>query len=90
MSYIVHIVPHRDFTRDLKKQPEKIKSKTKDKLHTFASNPFDILLNNHALSGKYKGCRSINITGDIRAIYKQINENTAVFIALGSHSELYR
>lgn len=70
MNYPIQIVPHRDFTKDLKKQPEKIKNKTKVKLHIFANNPFDTLLNNHALTGRYKGCRSINITGDIRAIYQ--------------------
>lgn len=90
MNYLVQIVPHRDFTKALKKQPDGIKVKVKSRLDIFASDPFNKILNNHALTGKYTGCRSINITGDIRAIYQQADEHTAVFVALGSHSQLYK
>lgn len=90
MNFVVQIVPHKDFTKDLKKQTLKVKEKTKDRLYIFSYKPLDPILNNHALTGKWQGYRSINITGDIRAIYKQIDNNKVIFIALGSHSKLYR
>jgi len=46
-------------------------------------------LNNHPLKGKYADCRSINIGGDLRAVYKYTDENSCVFIKIGTHSELY-
>ena len=52
-------------------------------------NQYDVLLNNHALSGEYVGCRSINITGDVRAIYEEIKDNHFEFVAIGTHTELY-
>ena len=49
---------------------------------------FHPLLNNHSLGGEYNGCRSINITGDIRAIF-YVKTDVVVFINIGSHPELY-
>ncbi len=51
---------------------------------------YNPLLNNHALSGKYTGYRSINITGNTRVIYKFLDENVILFVEIGTHSELYR
>lgn len=47
------------------------------------------LLNNHPLYGKWEGCWSINVTGDIRAIYKT-EGFIAIFLEIGSHGQLYR
>lgn len=47
------------------------------------------VLDNHPLTGKYLGCYSIDITGDVRAIYIPIGDNAVRFIAIGSHSQLY-
>ncbi|PIP31366.1 hypothetical protein COX24_04015 [bacterium (Candidatus Gribaldobacteria) CG23_combo_of_CG06-09_8_20_14_all_37_87_8] len=47
------------------------------------------MLNNHPLRGNYVDYRSINITGDLRAVFKLINENEAIFVRVGTHSELY-
>jgi len=46
------------------------------------------LLNNHDVSKVYTGCRSINITGDYRAIFQDEGE-IVIFITIGTHSELY-
>ena len=67
----------------------KIYKKLRERLQIFGIIPFHPLLNNHALTGEYLGCRSINITGDWRAIYRTKNPNIAEFLKLGTHSELY-
>ena len=79
---------HRNFRKLYKKQPPKIKEKFNEQLGIFMNDPFDILLNNHALKGSLKKYRSINVTNDVRAWY-QLNNNKIVFIKIGSHSELY-
>jgi len=48
------------------------------------------ILNNHALTGQWAGYRSINITGDYRAVYRLAEEDIAYFVALDTHSKLYK
>lgn len=79
---------HKNFWKSFDKLPKKIKGKVKKRIELFAVNSFHPLLNNHSLSGKIKGFRSINITGDYRAIYKE-TETMVVFSKVGTHSQLY-
>lgn len=60
----------------------------RDKLAVFLSDEFAVKLNNHALMGKYFSYRSINISGDWRAIFEQ-NQDGVYFVTLGTHSQLY-
>ena len=76
------------FNKQLKKAPLEIKKAFLKKLNFFNQNPFHPLLNNHALRGELRGYRSINITGDLRALYRQTKEKV-LLEALGTHSELY-
>lgn len=82
------------FHRNFKKQYQKLKvgerSKLKERLEVFLTDIFNPILNNHPLKGKYAGYRSINISGDLRAIYKPDTKDTAIFVAVDSHSNLYR
>ena len=39
---------------------------------------------------KYFGCGSINISGDLRAIYKMQDNNIALFVDIDNHSNLYK
>ena len=52
------------------------------------ANEFHPILNNHALSGEYEGYRSINITGDLRVLYRREGE-VVIFVTIDSHSNLY-
>ena len=72
-----------------KKQSLLLQNKFEERLALFTVNQYHPLLNNHALQGEWAGCRSINITGDIRAIFEEITNNNIEFVAFGSHSELY-
>ena len=79
----------RAFKKMFKKQSVSIHDKFGERLELFGKNPHYSLLNNHALGGKWAGCRSINITGDIRAVFEEAEDNYFEFVAIGSHSELY-
>ncbi len=48
------------------------------------------MLRNHALTGKYLGYRSIDITGSLRAIYRLLDQDIAYFIAVDTHPNLYK
>ncbi len=83
------IILHKNFDKQYKKLNRKEKNKIKEKLILFQNNPFDIKLNNHPLKGKLTDYRSINIKGDLRAIYKQISEKECIFVTIGNHNNLY-
>ncbi|MCB9805834.1 type II toxin-antitoxin system mRNA interferase toxin, RelE/StbE family [Candidatus Nomurabacteria bacterium] len=82
------IFRHKNFKKALQNQPKKVQSKFKEKMKIFVEDQFHYSLNNHALTGKHKGLRSINITGDIRVHYEEMKDGI-VLIDIGSHSELY-
>jgi addiction module RelE/StbE family toxin len=81
---------HKNFEKKYKRLPVKLKLKVKERNKIFSENPFDPVLNNHALQGKYHGYRSINITGDIRIVYNLLDKNIALFVDIDSHSNLYK
>ncbi len=81
---------YKNFEKKYKRLPAKLKLKVKERNKIFSQDPFDPILNNHALQGKYYGYRSINITGDIRIVYKFLDKNVALFVDIDSHSNLYR
>ena len=82
-----------DFHNNFRKQYKKLSLKTQDKfderLIKFKDSPLIPELNNHALHGKYEGCRSINVTGDFRAIY-EVREKGVRFLDIDTHSNLYK
>lgn len=83
----------RSFVKQFKKAPLSIKIAFRNRLSLFLKNPFHPLLNNHSLKGKYSYYRSINITGDWRVISSEISdkkERVVIFVALGTHSQLYK
>lgn len=80
---------HKNFDKCYKKLPENQQNKTQERLVLFLKDPFEPILRNHALKGKYLGYRSINITGDLRAIYKSISPEECVFVIIDTHSNLY-
>ncbi len=79
---------HKDFEKQFVRLTSSQQKKFKERRNIFLQNQFDPILNNHALKGKYLGYRSINVTGDLRAIYKKIREDV-IFMAIDSHSNLY-
>ena len=60
---------HKNFKKRLIKMPKKYQEQFSKKLDIFFENPFNPVLNNHELTGELKNLRSINVTGDIIAIY---------------------
>ena len=83
------IALHKNFEKGYRKLTEGQKKKFKERRNLFIQDQFNPILNNHSLKGKYLGHRSINVTGDLRVIYKKDQENV-IFITIDSHSNLYK
>ncbi len=83
------ILLHKNFQKHYLKLTESQKKKFKERRNLFLQDEFNPALNNHSLRGKYLGYRSINITGDLRVIFKKEVNGNIMFIDLGSHSNLY-
>ncbi len=93
MTKVIRFSYSRNFQKQLEKAPLKIKEAFRQRRKLFNRDQFAPQLKNHRLTGKLKNYRSINITGDWRALYSanKINkENVIIFEALGTHNQLYK
>lgn len=80
---------HRRFDRQLVKLKPAIKKKFKERRDLLLLEPFHPLLGNHPLNPPFAGSRSINVTGDYRAIFKHIADDLIMFTDIGTHHELF-
>ena len=81
-----------NFLKQLKKSDIRIRKIFKQRLILFAENQNDLELNNHPLKREYVGFRSIDITADYRAVYKEVvqkDDTYIYFTSLGTHHQLY-
>jgi len=78
----------KQFKKLYKKSPLAIQRSFDERLAVFLADPNNFILRNHPLKGDLDGSFTINITGDWRAIYKVV-DGVIIFIALGTHSQLY-
>jgi addiction module RelE/StbE family toxin len=65
------------------------KQRLKATLLLFQIEPEHPDLYNHTLTGDWAGYRSIAFGGDLRAHYKMVDD-VAVFVAAGTHAQLYK
>jgi mRNA-degrading endonuclease YafQ of YafQ-DinJ toxin-antitoxin module len=86
----MNIVFHKRFDKMAARLSPKVKQKMVERITLFTQNPLDSRLRNHALHTPYKGSNSIDITGDVRAVYELIDDETALFTHIGTHFQLYR
>lgn len=77
------------FDKQFVRLNSKLQARFKEKIEIFKINPFDTNLRNHALKGKYLGYRSIDITGDLRALYTVKGNTIVIFGFIGTHGQLY-
>jgi len=84
------IILKKKFEKQLKKLGINIKNKFKEKLFLLITKNFTKELNYHKLKWELLGYSSINVTWDIRAIFKEENWILIVFYLIGTHSELYK
>ena len=77
------------FDKRFSKLPNKVQQKTLERIQLFRIEPNARILRNHGLTGKWTGYRSIDVTGDYRAVYMLVQDNMAKFYTVDTHSNLY-
>ena len=85
----MNIQTTKTFDKQYSKLDIKSKKLFKNRVELFRVNPFDITLRNHALKGRYLGYRTIDVSGDIRALYTVKGNIVIIFSFIGTHSQLY-
>lgn len=84
----MNVIVHKRIKKQIQRLPF-LRKKFEERILLFLVDPFHPILNNHTLTGTWMGYRSINITGDYRAIYRPIDHASAYFVHLDIHSNLY-
>ena len=81
------------FSKNFRKQLKNLSVKEQKQFYTrlqwFILDNYDSRLRNHMLAGKFKGLRSISISGDLRALYEVVGDEVYLYQMIGSHSQLY-
>ena len=86
----INVTFNRTFSKAYDKVDFKIRKSVRKRINIFIRDPFCDVLNNHMLTGEYSGFRSINITGDWRALFIELKDGQVKFMFLGTHSQLYK
>lgn len=77
------------FLKQYKKFTQKIHKQINARTELLAEDEFSPLFNNYKLHGEYSDCRSVNITGDIRLVYKKLDKQRIFLVEIGTRSKLY-
>ena len=85
----MEIIFHRIFRQQYKKVPPKVQEQLCERLQLWQEEPTHPSLRVHALKGKYAGYWSMNVTGDLRALYREVGDEIVIFAFIGTHSQLY-
>ncbi|MFA4830562.1 MAG: type II toxin-antitoxin system mRNA interferase toxin, RelE/StbE family [Patescibacteria group bacterium] len=81
------------FLKHFYKAPEKIQFALERSVEIFRHDQFNRSLRNHALKGKWEGFRSIDVTANWRALYRELEGGEiewVEFVEIGTHSQLYK
>ena len=77
------------FVKQLAKLPKGVQQAAYTRIELLLVNPDDPILRRHRLAGRLKHLWSIDVTGDVRALYEQIGDDTVIYQMIGTHSDLY-
>ena len=82
---------HKDFVKQAKDLKPAQRKRLQEALKLFQEQPQHPDLYNHPLTGQWRGYRSIAFGGNWRAHFELTDNDTmAWFVALGTHSQLYK
>jgi addiction module RelE/StbE family toxin len=77
------------FKQQYKKLSDKHRKQFDNRLRLFIKDETNSLLRVHPLKGNYSGYYSMNISGDLRALFYRDGEEIVIFALIGTHSQLY-
>lgn len=86
----MHIIFSKRFKKRHCRLDLDMQNKFRQRLELYLLDRDNIILNVHQLKGKFIGYYSLNVTGDVRLIFRYLSDSNAIFLFdIGSHSELY-
>lgn len=77
------------FWRQYFKLPQAIQRQFDDHLKLWITDSTHPQLRVHPLKGRYSGYWSLNVSGDVRALYMVRGDQITIFMLIGTHSQLY-
>lgn len=77
------------FKKQYKKLPVGLQRQFDERLRLFMKDPTNPVLRVHPLKGAYRGYWSMNVNGDLRALYLKRGDELIIFALIGTHSQLY-
>lgn len=77
------------FKKQYQKLAPKLQTQFDKRLRLFVADPTAPQLRVHPLRGSFAGYWSMNISGDLRTLYRKDGDNIIIFALIGTHSELY-
>ena len=77
------------FKKQYKKLPKKFQLQFDERVHLFSLDPTNPQLRVHPLKGNFAGYWSMDVSGDIRALYIKRGEELIIFGLISTHSQLY-
>ena len=80
---------HKRFKKQLQKIPLQVQEKFFERLNIMVTAGEVPQLGIHRLGGDMAEFKSINVTGDYRALFEIKEKNIIIFMKIGTHSELY-
>lgn len=84
------LVHHKKFTKAYANLDRTLQSKIDVVIGLFQIDPTNRILENHALQGKLLGRRAIKVTGDVRIVFREIDDYMLVILLdVGTHNQVY-
>jgi addiction module RelE/StbE family toxin len=85
----MHVDYSSQFKKQYKKLPPKIQEQFRKRLELLAEDSTNPQLHVHKLSGEFEGLWSMNVTGDVCAIFDNDYPYEVLFVGIGTHSTFY-
>lgn len=82
---------HRQFSKNFEKRiasNPKLVTQFRTRLRLFIESPTDSILKDHKLTGKLSTYRAFSVTGDIRVVYRIVNNDLWLY-DIGTHNQVY-
>lgn len=74
----------------IQEKNKKLAKRIEKQIALFEEDPKHPSLRTHKLTGSLGNLRSISISMSIRMVYIQLDEDTALFVKIGTHDEVYK
>lgn len=80
----------KDFRKQFAKQPKKVQRQFDIRYDIWYEDPANPILRVHRLKGKLGRYYSMDVTGDVRALYEIVGETVFIYDMIGTHSQFYK